>query len=88
MRKTRVLKRGSVYRARIESRQCPADLEQGARDFACLSGVGDDRDGSHLGPAPGMFFLNCRPQLTRLSEHMRFARPLREFRALAAGSGS
>ena len=47
------LKSGSVQRARLESRRCPADLEQVAQDLAYLSGVGDDRDEPHLGPTPG-----------------------------------
>ena len=47
------LKRGSVQRARMESRRSPADLQQVAQDLAYLSGVGDDRGEPHLGPAPG-----------------------------------
>jgi len=53
LRMRRGLKRGSVQRARMESRRCPADLEQVAQDLAYLSGVGDDRDEPHLGPTPG-----------------------------------
>ena len=47
------LKRGSVQRARMESRRSPADLQQVAQDLAYLSGVGDDRGEPHLGPTPG-----------------------------------
>jgi uncharacterized protein len=59
---------------------CPKDRAAAAPDEA--GGV------NLLCPAYKMFFLHCRPQLTRLAEHMRSARPLRGFRALAAGPGS
>ncbi len=49
----RGLKRVPVQRARIESLRYPADYEQVAQNRAYLSGIGDNRDESHLGATPG-----------------------------------